>query len=106
MTIEFKHFNATATAFIIYNLKQVENAFLLIPVSHKKEFGLMVLINKVKNVWQTESRIGKDFPQTFSNIISEFEKISKMSSHSDMQFLNIKDMILQGGQDESVKNYG
>jgi hypothetical protein len=82
MMIEFQHQNYKASAFINYNLDQVLNSFFIIPVNYKKELGVKIFFYKNGNNWESDSLLSKNFPNTFKNIINEFEKISLNYTHA------------------------
>jgi hypothetical protein len=61
MTIEFRHFTHIVTAFLLYNFKEVGDAFLIIPQKFKKELGSEIFVYKLKSIWQTDSPVSKNF---------------------------------------------
>jgi hypothetical protein len=90
MTIEFRHLTHIVQGFLLYNLKEVEDAFLVNPQRFKEELGAEIFVCRIKNAWQTDSPIRKDFPETFVNIILVYEQLSKQNSNSHIEFLKPK----------------
>ncbi len=73
MTIQFEHNSETITAHVIFNLKQVADALIIVPESNTEELGQTILLAKRGGKWFTDCSLQQKFPVTFLNLLLKLD---------------------------------
>jgi hypothetical protein len=69
MSIQFEHNTEIITAHVIFNLRQVTDAIMIVPEYKTEELGQTILLAKRGGKWFTDCSLQQKFPATFSNLL-------------------------------------
>jgi hypothetical protein len=69
MSIQFEHNSETITAHVVFNLKQITEAIMIVPQHKTEELGQTILLAKRGGKWFTDCSLQQRFPATFSSLL-------------------------------------
>jgi hypothetical protein len=71
MIIQFQHNSETIKAQVVFNLKQVTDAMIIMVENNTEELGRTILLAKRGGKWFTDCSLQQKFPVTFLNLLIE-----------------------------------